>query len=82
MDGLEGLENLRELNLDRNKIKSVDIGNFSSLNNLKILRMEDNGLRSLSNFEPLPKLQILKLGGNRISELAELDVSYSILFNH
>ena len=35
--------------------------------------MEEVGLRSLSHFAPLPCLQALFLGGNRVAELLEVD---------
>ncbi len=34
----------------------------------------ENGLRSLSNIAPLPRLQTLSCVSNRIGELAETDV--------
>ena len=48
---------LRELVLDKNKIRHVDFGALLSLINLRELRVEENGLKSLSNFAPLPRLQ-------------------------
>jgi len=73
VDGLESLPHLRELVLDRNKIKTLDPGSLASLNGLRELRMEEVGLRSLAHFGPLPLLHALYLGGNRIAELIEID---------
>lgn len=73
IDGLDGLLHLRELVLDRNKIKALEPGSLASLNNLRELRMEEVGLRSLSHFGPLPLLHALFLGGNRIAELIEIE---------
>lgn len=74
LDGFHGTYNLRELNLEKNKIKYLEPQSFTSLVNLRVLNMEDNYLRSLAHFEPLVHLQIIKLGANRISDLSELDV--------
>ena len=66
MEGLNSQSKLRELVLDKNRIKFVDADAFSGLTNLRELRMEENGLRSLSNFN-LPNLQSLYLGLNRVA---------------
>lgn len=65
--------------LDKNRIKFVDVDGFSGLTNLRELRLEENGLRSLSNFT-LPNLQSLYLGLNRVNDMAELDKLSSIPF--
>jgi Leucine-rich repeat (LRR) protein len=66
VEGLDGLENLRELILDKNKIKSVGETSFSGLVRLQELHMEENRLRDLTNFSALPNLQRLYLGLNKI----------------
>jgi Leucine-rich repeat (LRR) protein len=53
LEGLEELHNLEELVLDRNRIKFIDPSSFVGLVNLRELRMEENGLRSLSHLAPL-----------------------------
>lgn len=73
MDGLYGLVSLQELVLDRNRIKYVDAGSFAPLNSLRELRMEENGLRSLSNIADLQRLQALHLGYNRVADTSEID---------
>ena len=45
--------------LDKNKIRHVDFGSLLPLVNLRELRVEENGLKSRSNFAPLPRLQVL-----------------------
>ena len=64
---------LQELVLDRNRIKYIDPGALNPLNNLRELRIEENGLRSLSNIGVTPQLQVLHLGYNRVSDTAELE---------
>ena len=66
IEGLEGLQDLRELVLDRNKIKNI--GEYSFINqwNLQELHLEENRLKDLSNLCCLENLQRLFLGMNRI----------------
>eukprot|EP00762_Andalucia_godoyi_P006959 ANDGO_08261.mRNA.1 Internalin-I len=73
IEGLENLVQLRELYLDKNKIRQVDGSSFASLVNLRELRLEENALKQLDNFRPLSRLQSLHLSCNRIMELSELD---------
>jgi len=40
---------------------------------LKELRIDENGLRSLSNFPNLPNLSVLSCAGNRINDIVELE---------
>jgi Leucine-rich repeat (LRR) protein len=82
-----GPDSLKEVILDRNKLKMMDPSSFASLSGLRILSVEyfiiysfslilyrDCGLRVLNSFEPLQKIQVLRLGNNRIADLAELTV--------
>ena len=63
---MESLHDLRELVLDRNKIKGVYETSFINQWNLQELHMEENRLRDLANFNCLENLQRLYLGSNRI----------------
>ncbi|KAL5249578.1 hypothetical protein ACHWQZ_G018449 [Mnemiopsis leidyi] len=73
VEGLNQAKELRELVLDRNKIKSLSENSFCDQWNLLELHIEENRLKSLSNFHHLQKLQRLYLGMNRIQDLAELE---------
>ena len=73
LDGLESLAALETLALDRNRVKLLDAGAFAGLANLRVLRMEENGLRSLAHFDALVSLRALHLGGNRVGEVSELE---------
>ena len=64
--GLEMLQDLRELVLDRNKIKIIDQYSFVNQWNLQELHLEENRLKDLSNIGCLENLQRLFLGMNRI----------------
>ena len=63
---MDSLHDLRELVLDRNKIKNVSESSFINQWNLQELHMEENRLRELVNFNCLENLQRLYLGSNRI----------------
>jgi len=73
LEGLHNMEQLRELVLDKNRVKQFDEKSFEGLRALRELRVEDNGLKSLSNMGPLPRLRALYLSLNRIVELSELE---------
>lgn len=73
VDGLSRLEQLRELVLDRNRIRQFDEHSFEGLKSLRELRAEDNGLKSLAHLGPLPRLRGLYLALNRVAELGELE---------
>eukprot|EP00931_Biecheleriopsis_adriatica_P065110 TRINITY_DN39743_c0_g1_i1.p1 TRINITY_DN39743_c0_g1~~TRINITY_DN39743_c0_g1_i1.p1 ORF type:complete len:1541 (+),score=395.74 TRINITY_DN39743_c0_g1_i1:64-4686(+) len=73
IEGLNHLDQLRELVIDKNKVKMIDEKSFEGLKALRELRAEDNGLKSLSNLSPLPRLRALYLSLNRVAELCELD---------
>lgn len=66
MDGLEGLHQLRELVLDKNRIKALDDNSFIAQNVLLELHLAENRIRELSNLEPLTELRKLFLGMNKL----------------
>ncbi|XP_048590343.1 leucine-rich repeat-containing protein 9 isoform X2 [Nematostella vectensis] len=73
VDGLEGLQDLRELVLDRNKIKCISEYSFINQWNLIELHIEENRLKELSNLDHLQNLQRLYLGMNRIQDLSQFE---------
>ena len=73
VDGLQALTNLRDLVLDRNKIKAIGEHSFVGNRKLLELHLEDNRLRELSYISTLQSLQRLYLANNRIQDMAELD---------
>jgi len=73
IDGLSHLEQLRELVLDRNKIRQFDELSFDGLKSLRELRLDENAIKTLDNLGPLPRLHALHLAANRISELTEVE---------
>lgn len=73
VEGMEGLQDLRELVLDRNKIKSLGDTSFLNQWNLVELHMEENRLRDLSHLQYLENLQRLYVGSNRIQDMSELE---------
>eukprot|EP00794_Sanderia_malayensis_P011827 gene11827-13052_t len=79
VDGLEGNTELRELVLDKNKIKSFSEFSFSTQWKITELHVEENRLRELSNLSHLVNLQRLYVGLNRIQESSEIEKLESLL---
>ncbi|CAF1195882.1 unnamed protein product [Didymodactylos carnosus] len=73
VEGLESLRNLRELVLDKNKIRVITETSFFFQTNLIELHLEENRIRELSYFDRMSKLEKLFLGSNKIQELTEVE---------
>ncbi|XP_066913375.1 leucine-rich repeat-containing protein 9-like [Clytia hemisphaerica] len=73
VDGLDGLYELRELVLDKNKIKAFTENSFRNQWKLAELHVEENRLRDLSNLEPLTCLNRLYVGLNRLQYGTDLE---------
>lgn len=73
VEGLDGLQDLRELVLDRNRIKGIDDLSFSNNWNLQELHLEENRIKDLGGLCHLENLQRLYLGMNRIQDISELE---------
>lgn len=70
MEGLEGLHQLRELVLDRNRIKALVDNSFISQSVLLELHLAENRIRELNHLEPLTELRKLFLGMNKLQVLS------------
>ncbi|UJR26994.1 hypothetical protein I4U23_008301 [Adineta vaga] len=73
VEGLESLRNLRELVLDKNKIRLITETSFAFQTNLVELHLEENRIRELSFFDRMVKLEKLFLGTNKIPETMEIE---------
>ncbi|XP_051237082.1 leucine-rich repeat-containing protein 9 isoform X1 [Dicentrarchus labrax] len=73
VEGLEGLHRLRELGLDRNRIKALAENSFIAQNVLLELHLAENRIRELNHLDPLTELRKLFLGMNKLQEITELD---------
>ena len=73
LEGLANLTSLQELVLDRNRVKHLESNYFAGIDKLVELRIEDNGLRSISTSGPLRKLRSLHMGGNRVQDMGEIE---------
>jgi Leucine-rich repeat (LRR) protein len=71
LSGLEGLENLRYLDVSRNNIRSLEV--INTLPELDYLDASYNNLTDFILTEKLPKLTTLKLGHNLIEKIEELE---------
>lgn len=67
---LEGLHELTQLNLNMNALSELPQDLFSDLGNLTWLDLKNNNvILPKGIFKPLPKLDVLELGGNNITFL-------------
>ncbi|XP_077393916.1 leucine-rich repeat-containing protein 9 isoform X3 [Festucalex cinctus] len=73
VEGLEGLHQLRELVLDRNRIRGLYESSFSSQNVLLELHLTENRIRELNHLYPLTELRKLYLGMNKLQDISEID---------
>lgn len=64
VDGLENLIYLEHLYLNHNSIRELDPGSFASLQNLRVLHMGDNSLKSLMHLDGLITLESLDVTSN------------------
>ncbi|XP_074516923.1 leucine-rich repeat-containing protein 9 isoform X1 [Sebastes fasciatus] len=73
VEGLEGLHQLRELVLDKNRIKALADNSFIAQNVLLELHLAENRIRELNHLDPLTELRKLFLGMNKLQDVTELD---------
>uniref|UniRef100_A0A3B3TFY9 Leucine rich repeat containing 9 n=1 Tax=Paramormyrops kingsleyae TaxID=1676925 RepID=A0A3B3TFY9_9TELE len=73
VEGLEGLQHLRELVLDGNRIRAVGQSSFSGQTALVELRLAENRLREVGHLQPLVKLRRLFLDANKLQDLCEIE---------
>lgn len=74
IEGLETLRDLRELVLDKNKIKQIGETSFvGQSHRLVELHIEENRLRDLLNIHTLRNLQKLYAANNKINEFSDID---------
>lgn len=66
VEGLEGLLQLRELVLDRNRIKTLGKNAFIAQNVLVELHLAGNRIRELNHLDPLVDLRKLFLDMNKL----------------
>uniref|UniRef100_A0A8C4WEH1 TIR domain-containing protein n=1 Tax=Gopherus evgoodei TaxID=1825980 RepID=A0A8C4WEH1_9SAUR len=72
------LPRLRELWLDRNRIRALETGAFQGLRELELLDLSQNQLAALG---PTPSLQELHLPNNQLSQLQEVAMATGKLAN-
>ncbi|KAI9998978.1 hypothetical protein PInf_003642 [Phytophthora infestans] len=71
--GLECNTELVNIRLDKNRIRQLDPESTLALRRVKFLNLEDNGLKSLSNFNNMLSLETLELSNNRLVDLEEVE---------
>ncbi|XP_078089252.1 leucine-rich repeat-containing protein 9 [Mustelus asterias] len=73
IEGLDRLQYLAELSLERNRVRMIHENSFLGQSALLELHLEENRMRDLNNLFPLVKLQRLFLGANKIQDIGELE---------
>ncbi|XP_028251518.1 leucine-rich repeat-containing protein 9 [Parambassis ranga] len=73
VEGLEGLHQLRELVLDRNRIKVLTKNSFTAQSVLLELHLAENRIRELNHLDSLTELRKLFLGMNKLQDVTELE---------
>ncbi|CAH8837963.1 unnamed protein product [Trichobilharzia szidati] len=73
INGLEGLNQLKELVLDNNRIKYITELSFLYNWTLQEIHLENNSLRELSNLSKLENLKRLYIGGNKLNDFNDLE---------
>ena len=71
--GLGFCQELKDVDLSKNRIRQFAASGTAGLSSLRELRMEEAGLRSLLNLAPLTSLTHLYLAFNRINDVGELE---------
>ncbi|XP_059819454.1 LOW QUALITY PROTEIN: toll-like receptor 5 [Hypanus sabinus] len=66
---IEGLQNVSYIDLRHNHIGAIQFGSFEGLTQLVTLDLRENSLSRLPASKPLPGLQYLLLGYNRLEEV-------------
>ncbi|CAM6128668.1 unnamed protein product [Calypogeia fissa] len=67
VDGLAGLSSLEKLYLDHNNIKDVEEFSFDQVQNLRVLCLSYNALKTLAHMDKLVALECLELASNQIA---------------
>lgn len=71
MEGLEGLHQLKELMLDKNRIKGLSETSFIAQSGLLELHLAENRIRELNYLEPLTELRKLFLTMNKLQVVSK-----------
>ena len=80
LTGLDGCAQIKELNLDRNRIRTLEGVAYMlpEMDNLQTLRLESNYIRTLGVFHHQPGIHSLFLAHNRINDFLEVDKLHSL----
>lgn len=67
IDCLQNLKQLKELDVNHNKIRQIDPNSFEGKLAIKCLKIDDNGLKNFQNIQKLLRLQHLFANSNKIT---------------
>ena len=72
VDGLDKVPMLREVLLDKNKLRSIDRESFAYVPGLRELYLEENAIKTIEGIGALNQLQKLSLASNRLQEVSDI----------
>jgi Leucine-rich repeat (LRR) protein len=67
VDCLENLKQLKELDINHNKVRQFDPNSFEGKLPIKCLKIDDNGLKNFMHIQKLLRLQHLFANSNKIT---------------
>lgn len=70
---MDTLRDLRELVLDKNKIKAIAENSFAGQGKLLELHMEENRIRDLNHIQVLKNLQKLFAANNKMNDYTDIE---------
>jgi Leucine-rich repeat (LRR) protein len=72
VDGLEKVPMLREVLLEKNKLRAIERESFAFVPNLRELYLEENAIKSIDGIAVLGQLLKLSLASNRLQEVSDI----------
>jgi Leucine-rich repeat (LRR) protein len=73
IDCLENLKQLKELDINHNKVRQFDPNSFEGKLPIKCLKIDDNGLKNFMHIQKLLRLQHLFANSNKITEFYDIE---------
>ena len=70
---MENLKQLKDLDVNHNKVRQLDPNSFEGKLPIKVLKIDDNGLRNFQNIQKLLRLQHLFANSNKITEFYDIE---------
>jgi len=73
IDCLENMKQLKELDVNHNKVRQFEPNSFEGKLPIKCLKIDDNGLKNFIHIQKLLRLQHLFANSNKITEFYDIE---------